>query len=65
MKLSSEAYLKTYNFPLWSFSNLIKWTVLVLVIAIPFFLSYSTPGMYVSIKVFISILNIQYRSNLK
>jgi hypothetical protein len=44
MQISSQPYLKTYTFPLLSIAALSKLALLVIAIALPFFLTYSTPS---------------------
>lgn len=44
MHVSSQPYLKTYMFPLFSLGTLIRITVLVIAVVLPFFMTYSTPS---------------------
>ena len=44
MKVSSQPYLKTYIFPVLSLGTLLRLLFLVLAVALPFFLTYSTPS---------------------
>ena len=44
MQISSQPYLRTYCFPVWSVAALAKVLILVLAVALPFFITYSTPS---------------------
>jgi len=55
MQVSSQPYLKTYNFPLLSMTCVIKIIFIALTVILPFFITYSTPSKPSSIQTFISI----------
>lgn len=52
MKVSSQPYIKTYIFPLFSLGTLLRILFLVLAVALPFFITYSTPSKYIAMKTF-------------
>jgi hypothetical protein len=52
MKVSSQPYLKTYIFPLFSLGTLLRLLFLALAVIVPFFLTYSTPSTPHSTHIF-------------
>lgn len=44
MHVSSQPYLKTYLFPLFSLGTAVRLVVLILAVVLPFFMTYSTPS---------------------
>lgn len=50
MQVSSQPYRKTYTFPLLSVAALGKLLLIVLSIALPFFVTYSTPSTFALIR---------------
>ena len=56
MQVSSQPYLKTYHFPPFSIATLLKLLLLIISIALPFFLTYSTPSTHPTILRLLPIL---------
>lgn len=52
MRVSSQPYIKAYVFQLLSLGTLLRILFLVLMVILPFFITYSTPSKHLFMKTF-------------